>query len=147
LLIFVFARRGVPPHFVILEFERELMVGDALLERDALPEDLAQGATRGMVGIELPDARTNEVVVMLAGELLAHIHRLVLQQGLILFQRRSPQVGTLSLRSNPIICESTTRCDGAFRRDAADRELDDSLHASPSSCPVTESAQGRVATR
>jgi hypothetical protein len=51
LLIIVFARRGVPPHLVILELERELMVGDALPERDAFPENLARDDARGTVGI------------------------------------------------------------------------------------------------
>src|SRR5829696_4672078 len=86
LLVLVFLRRCILPHLVVLELERELMVGDPLLESEAPPENLA----RCGVGVELPYHRADEEVILLLGELLAYVHRLVLESGLVLFHRRSP---------------------------------------------------------
>jgi hypothetical protein len=41
LLVLVFLRRCILPNLVVLELERELMVGDPLLEGEAPPEKLA----------------------------------------------------------------------------------------------------------
>src|SRR5215204_1958457 len=86
LLVLVFLRRCILPYLVVLELERELMVGDSLLEGEAPPEDLA----RGGVGVELLYHRTDEEVIVLLSELLADIHRLILESSLVLFHRRSP---------------------------------------------------------
>src|SRR5215208_1452046 len=86
LLVLVFLRRCILPHLVVLELERELMVGDSLLEGEAPPENLA----RGGLGVELLYHRTDEEVILLLSELLADIHRLVLESSLVLFHRRSP---------------------------------------------------------
>jgi hypothetical protein len=43
LLVLVFFRRCILPNLVVLELERELMVGDSLLEGQAPPENLAGG--------------------------------------------------------------------------------------------------------
>src|SRR5215203_4048764 len=59
------------------------MVGDSLLEGAAPPEDLA----RGGIGVELRDLRADEEVVLLLDELLADVHWLVLEKGLVLFHR------------------------------------------------------------
>src|SRR5215217_6311683 len=88
LLILVFFRRCILPNLVVLELERELMVGDPLLEGEAPPEDLA----RGGLGVELLYHRTDEEVIVLLSELLTDIHRLVLESSLVLFHRRSPSI-------------------------------------------------------
>src|SRR5215204_4996595 len=86
LLVLVFLRRCILPHLVVLKLERELMVGDSLLEGEAPPEELA----RGGLGVELLYHRTDEEVILLLSELFADIHRLVLESSLVLFHRRSP---------------------------------------------------------
>src|SRR5215203_4216754 len=86
LLVLVFLRRCILPNLVVLELERELMVGDSLLEGEAPPEELAGGG----VGVELLYRRTDEEVILLLSELFADIHRLVLESSLVLFHRRSP---------------------------------------------------------
>jgi hypothetical protein len=62
------------------------MVGDPLLEGEAPPENLAGGGLR----IEFPYHRADEEVVLLLGELLADVHRLVLESSLVFFHRRFP---------------------------------------------------------
>ena len=64
------------------------MVGDSLLEGEAPPEYLAGGG----VGVEPPYHRADEEVIALLGELLADVHRLVLESSLVLFHRRSPSI-------------------------------------------------------
>src|SRR5215207_7199158 len=86
LLVLVFLRRCILPHLVVLKLERELMVGDSLLEGDAPPENLS----RGGLGVELLYHRADEEMILLLSELLADIHRLVLESSLVLFHRRSP---------------------------------------------------------
>src|SRR5215211_3195206 len=95
LLVLVFFRRCILPHLVVLELERELMVGDSLLEGETPPEDLA----RGSVGVELLYHRTDEEVILLLSELLTDIHRLVLESSLVLFHRRSPSFSVSALVS------------------------------------------------
>src|SRR5215212_8824343 len=95
LLVLVFFRRCILPHLVVLKLERELMVGDSLLEGETPPEDLA----RGSVGVELLYHRTDEEVILLLSELLADIHGLVLESSLVLFHRRSPSFSVSALVS------------------------------------------------
>jgi hypothetical protein len=79
-VVLVLAGREVLPGPVVLELERELMVGDAPLERAAPP----QYFPRSDAGIEPLDLFAYEEMVLLLGELLAHVHRLVLENGAVL---------------------------------------------------------------
>src|SRR5215213_393346 len=95
LLVLVFLWRCILPYLVVLKLERELMVGDSLLEGAAPPENLAGGG----VGVKLRDLRADEEVVLLLCELLTDIHRLVLKSSLVLFHRRSPSFPVSALVS------------------------------------------------
>ncbi len=72
------------------------MVGDALLQREALPEYPAGGGAR----VELRDLRGDEEVIVLLRELHADVNRLVLQDGPVLFHPRSLWLVSLFDRKN-----------------------------------------------
>src|SRR3712207_5831286 len=74
-LVLVLPWWQVFPDLVVLELGGDLMVGDALLEGETLPADLPRSAPE----VELLDPVADEEVVLLPGELLAHVHRLVLK--------------------------------------------------------------------
>jgi hypothetical protein len=85
-VVLVLPRRQVFPDLIVLELGGDLMVGDALREREALPADLPRSA----LGVELLDPVADEEVVLLLGELLAHVHRLVLKDDAELSHRLLP---------------------------------------------------------
>src|SRR5215203_865333 len=122
LLVLVFLRRCILPNLVVLKLERELMVGDSLLEGEAPPENLA----RGGVGVEFLYYRTDEEVILLLSKLLTDIHRLVLKSSLVLFHRRSPHF------------RSVLWCPGSVIRHM--RRNSSSLVAASDAHPSTESS-------
>ena len=122
LLVLVFLWRCILPHLVVLKLERELMVGDSLLEGAAPPENIA----RGGVGVKLRDLRADEEVIVLLSELLTDIHRLVLKSSLVLFHRRSPHF------------RSVLWCPGSVIRHM--RRNSSSLVAASDAHPSTESS-------
>src|SRR5215210_634659 len=95
-VVLVLARREVLPHPVVLELQGELVVGDALLEREAPPEDLSRGGDR----VEPIDPLADKEVVLLLAELLANVHRLVLENGAVLSHPSLPS-GTFHPPADP----------------------------------------------
>src|SRR5918993_2537350 len=102
-VVLVLSLRQILPDPVVLELGRDLMVGDPLLEREALPAKPPGSTLR----VELLDPVADEEVVLLPGELLAHVHRLVLKDNPELSHKPLPSCETvfrqpsLSAFSNP----------------------------------------------